>query len=361
MALAAGLFFLLITDFKRKLEFAGSHLLVAGPLLAFPLMGMAKLPYASVTLVMLLSGLFVLLIAKLKVLEKIRFPKIPFWIPALAMSAAVLASMKFLPVVVLLLDGTTPIMPPLDGKTGFFGLIYDYNSSSGIIANIYLLAPFLALWFWRRRSSESCVPFFFLPMALAIYLFICNTSQDILTGSNQWDLVKNTVNYFIAPVAAMSLGPIVAQFPLGWEASKGFAPFLGLIMVGSFLQSVLVFHSKLGILNPFVRCGVIQQARNASETAHIADYLWRKNRQLTMLIDSRCGVSPFGNLQYLSPRVEMPVVDNIITELQKYAEKPPLVLINSSREEEIVRDTNLKVVDTFTIPGKNLMIIEFDR
>ena len=361
MALAAGLFFLLITDFKRKLEFAGSHLLVAGPLLAFPLMGMAKLPYVPVALVMLLSGLFVLLIAKLKVLEKICFPKIPFWIPALAMTAAVLASMKFLPVIVLLLDGTTPIMPPLDGKTGFFGLIYDYNSSSGIIANIYLLAPFLALWFWRNRSLESCVPFFFLPLALAIYLFICNTSQDILTGSNQWDLVKNTVNYFIPPVAAMVLGPIVAQFPLGWEASKGFAPFLGLIMFGSFVQSVLVFHSKLGILNPFVRCGVIQQARNGSETAHIADYLWRKNRQLTMLIDSRCGVSPFGNLQYLSPRVEMPVVDNITIELQKHTEKLPLVLINASREKEIVRDTNLKVLDTFTIPGKNLMIIEFDR
>jgi hypothetical protein len=310
---------------------------------------------------MLLSGLFVLLIAKLKVLEKICFPKIPFWIPALAMTAAVLASMKFLPVIVLLLDGTTPVMPPLDGKTGFFGLIYDYNSSSGIIANIYLLAPFLALWFWRNRSLESCVPFFFLPLALAIYLFICNTSQDILTGSNQWDLVKNTVNYFIPPVAAMVLGPIVAQFPLGWEASKGFAPFLGLIMVGSFLQSVLVFHSKLGILNPFVRCGVIQQARNGSETAHIADYLWRKNRQLTMLIDSRCGVSPFGNLQYLSPRVEMPVVDNKTIELQKYTEKLPLVLINASRDKEIVRDTNLKVLDTFTIPGKNLMIIEFDR
>jgi hypothetical protein len=361
MALAAGLVFLLITDFKRKLEFAGSHLLIAGPLLAFPLMGMAKLPYAPVALVMFVSGLFVLLIAKLKFWKNIRIPKIPFWIPALAIIGAVLASMKFLPVVVLLLDGTTPIMPPLDGKTGFFGLIYDYNSSSGIIANIYLLAPFLALWFWRVRSLESCVPFFFLPLALALYLFICNTSQHILTGSNQWDLVKNTIGYFLPPIAAMSLGPIVAQFPLGWEASKGFAPFLGLIMVGSFVQSVLVFHSKLGILNPFVRCGVIQQARNGSETAHIADYLWRKNRQLTMLIDSRCGVSPFGNLQYLSPRVKMPVVDNITIELQKHTEKLPLVLINSNREEEIVRDTNLKVVDTFTIPGKNLMIIEFDR
>jgi hypothetical protein len=80
-----------------------------------------------------------------------------------------------------------------------------------------------------------------------------------------------------------------------------------------------------------------------------------------MLIDSRCGVSPFGNLQYLSPRVKMPVVDNITIELQKHTEKLPLVLINSNREEEIVRDTNLKVVDTFTIPGKNLMIIEFSR
>lgn len=159
----------------------------------------------------------------------------------------------------------------------------------------------------------------------------------------------------------MSLGPIVAQFPLGWEATKGFAPFLGLIMVGSFVQSVLVFHSKIGILNPFVRCGVIQQARNGSETAYIADYLWRKNRKMTMLIDSRCGVSPFGNLQYLSPRVEMPVVENLITELQNYADKPTLVLFNPSREEEIVREANLKVVDTFTIPGKNLMIIEFSR
>ena len=57
----------------------------------------------------------------------------------------------------------------------------------------------------------------------------------------------------------------------------------------------------------------------------------------------------------------MPVVDNITIELQKHTEKLPLVLINSNREEEIVRDTNLKVVDTFTIPGKNLMIIEFSR
>jgi len=361
MALAAGLVFLLITNFKRKLEFAGSHLLIAGPLLAFPLMGMAKLPYAPVALGMFLSGLLVLLVAKLKILEKICFPKIPFCLPVLAIIASVIASMKFLPVVVLLLDGTTPIMPPLDGKTGFVGLLYEYNSSSGIIANIYLLAPFLTLWFWRSKSSESSVPFFFLPMALAIYLFICNTSQHILTGSNQWDLVKNSIGYFLPPIAAMSLGPIVAQFPLGWEATKGFAPFLGLIMVGSFVQSVLVFHSKIGILNPFVRCGVIQQARNGSETAYIADYLWRKNRKMTMLIDSRCGVSPFGNLQYLSPRVEMPVVENLITELQNYADKPTLVLFNPSREEEIVREANLKVVDTFTIPGKNLMIIEFSR
>jgi hypothetical protein len=269
--------------------------------------------------------------------------------------------MKFLPVAVLLLDGTTPIMPPLDGKTGFIGLLYEYNSSSGLIANIYLFAPFLALWFWRGRSLESCVPFFFLPLALALYLFICNTSQHILTGSNQWDLVKNTIGYFLPPIAAMSLGPIVAQFPLGWETVRGFVPLLGVLMVGSFFQSVLVFHSKIGIFSPFIRCGVIQQGRNNAEIAYIADYLWRKNRQLTMLIDSRCGVSPFGNLQYLSPRVKMPVVDNITIELQKHTEKLPLVLINSNREEEIVRDTILKVVDTFTIPGKNLMIIEFSR
>jgi hypothetical protein len=361
MALAAGLVFLLITDFKRKLEFAGSHLLIAGPLLAFPLMGMAKLPYAPVALVMFISGFFVLLIAKLKIWNKIRLPKIPFWMPAIAIIASLIASMKFLPVVVLLLDGTTPIMPPLDGKTGFIGLLYEYNSSSGIIANIYLLAPFAALWFWRNKSAESGVAFFFLPLALALYLFICNTSQHILTGSNQWDLVKNSIGYFLPPIAAMSLGPIVAQFPSGWDATKGFVPFLGLVMVGSFIQSVLVFHSKIGILNPFVRCGVIQQARSGSETAYIADYLWRKNRKMTMLIDSRCGVSPFGNLQYLSPRVEMPVVDNIITELQKYADNPPLLLIDSSREGEIVRAANLKVVDTFSIPGKNLMIIEFSR
>lgn len=361
MALAAGLVFLLITDFKRKLEFAGSHLLIAGPLLAFPLMGMAKLPYAPVTLVMFVSGLFVLLIARLKIWKKIRLPKIPFWMPAIAIIASLIASMKFLPVVVLLLDGTTPIMPPLDGKTGFIGLLYEYNSSSGIIANIYLLAPFAALWFWRNKSAESGVAFFFLPLALALYLFICNTSQHILTGSNQWDLVKNSIGYFLPPIAAMSFGPIVAQFPSGWDATKGFVPFLGLVMVGSFIQSVLVFHSKIGILNPFVRCGVIQQARNGSETAYIADYLWRKNRKMTMLIDSRCGVSPFGNLQYLSPRVEMPVVDNIITELQKYADNPPLLLVDSSRGDEIVRAANLKVVDTFSIPGKNLMIIEFSR
>ena len=361
MALAAGLVFLLISDFKRKLEFAGSHLLIAGPLLAFPLMGMAKLPYAPVALGMFISGFFVFLIANLKFWKNIRIPRIPFWIPALAIIAAVLASMKFLPVVVLLLDGTTPIMPPLDGKTGFLGLLYEYNSSSGIIANIYLLAPFVALWLWRHKSSESWVPFFFLPLALALYLFICNTSQHILTGTNQWDLVKNTIGYFLPPIAAMSLGPIVAQFPLGWEAVRGFAPLLGVLMVGSFVQSVLVFHSKIGILSPFIRCGVIQQGRNNAEIAYIADYLWRKNQQTILLIDSHCGVPSYGNLQYLSPRTEMSVVDNVITGLQKYVDKPPFVLIKSSSLEEVVREANLKVVDTFTIPGKNLMVIEFSR
>jgi len=361
MALAAGLVFLLISDFKRKLEFAGSHLLLAGPLLAFPLMGMAKLPYAPVAFGMSLIGVFVLLIAKLKLWEKIRIPKIPFWLLALAIIAAVLASLKFLPVVVLLLDGTTPVLPPLDGKTGFIGLLYEYNSSSGIIANIYLLAPFVALWFWRHKSSESWVPFFFLPVALALYLFICNTSQHILTGSNQWDLVKNTIGYFLPPIAAMSLGPLVAQFPLGWEAVKGFVPLLGVLMVGSFVQSVFVFHSKIGILSPFIRCGVIQQGRNNAEIAYIADYLWRKNQQAILLIDSHCGVPSYGNLQYLSPRVEMSVVANIISELQKYADKPPFVLINSTSLEEVAREANFKVLDTFNIPGKNLVIIEFSR
>ena len=361
MALAAGLVFLLISDFKRKLEFAGSHLLIAGPLLAFPLMGMAKLPYAPVALGMFISGFFVLLIAKLKFWKNIRIPKIPFWMPALAIIAALLASMKFLPVAVLLLDGTTPIMPPLDGKTGFIGLLYEYNSSSGLIANIYLLAPFLALWFWRGRSLESCVPFFFLPLALALYLFICNTSQHILTGSNQWDLVKNTIGYFLPPIAAMSLGPIVAQFPLGWETVRGFVPLLGVLMVGSFVQSVLVFHSKIGIFSPFTRCGVIQQGRNNAEIAYIADYLWRKNQQTTLFIDSHCGVPSYGNLQYLSPRVEMIVVDNIISELQKNGVTPTRALIKTSCLEEVVREANLKVVHTFAIPGKDLMIIEFSR
>ena len=107
-----------------------------------------------------------------------------------------------------------------------------------------------------------------------------------------------------------------------------FFPLITIVVSGGGLGSILCS----GILNPFIRCGVIQQARNGSETAYIADYLWRKNRKMTMLIDSRCGVSPFGNLQYLSPRVEMPVVDNIITELQKYADNPPLFLIDSNRE-----------------------------
>jgi hypothetical protein len=57
----------------------------------------------------------------------------------------------------------------------------------------------------------------------------------------------------------------------------------------------------------------------------------------------------------------MSVVDNVITGLQNYADKPPFVLTKSSSLEEVVREANLKVVDTFTIPGKNLMIIEFSR
>jgi len=362
MAVAAGLVFFLISNFKEKLKFAGSHLLIAGPVLSFPLMGMAKFPCGPVAAGMFLSGAAVLFVSRFAIFEKIRFPKIPFWLPVLAIIAAILASMKFLPVLVLLLDSTTMIMPPLDGKTGFIGLLYQYNSSSGLIANIYLLAPFAALWFWRGRRAEYGVAFFFLPLALAAYLFICNTQQHILTGSNQWDLVKNTVNYFIAPVAAMSLGPIVAQFPVGWDLTRGFAPFLALIMAGSVVQSILVFHSKLGILSSSIRCGVIKQARSSSETAYIADYLWRQNKQVKMLIDSRCGVSPCGNLQYLSPRVEMPVVENLNTELEKgiSASQSIRVLTNSSGVGEITRMGNLKVVDQFAVPGKDLLVIEVE-
>ncbi|MEI6398218.1 MAG: hypothetical protein WCO71_05560, partial [Pseudomonadota bacterium] len=184
----------------------------------------------------------------------------------------------------------------------------------------------------------------------------------ILTGSNQWDLVKNTVNYFIAPVAAMSLGPIVAQFPVGWELTRGFVPFVALIMTGSVVQSVLVLHSKSGFLGASIRSGVFKQAKTISETAYIADYLWRQNKQVKMLIDSRCGVTPCGNLQYLSPRAEMPIVENVIAELEKGISTSQSIrlLTNSSGVGEITRIGNLKVVDQFAVPGKDLLVIEVE-
>jgi hypothetical protein len=158
------------------------------------------------------------------------------------------------------------------------------------------------------------------------------------------------------------LGPIVAQFPVGWDLTRGFAPFLALIMAGSVVQSILVFHSKLGILSSSIRCGVIKQARSSSETAYIADYLWRQNKQMKMLIDSRCGVSPCGNLQYLSPRVEMPVVENLHAELEKgiSTSQSIRVLTNSSGVGEITRIENLKVVDQFAVPGRDLVVIEVE-
>lgn len=363
MAIAAGLFFLLIKDVREKLLFAGSHLLIAGPLLAFPLQGMAKLPCLPVALGMMFAGLVVLFVARWKALEKIRFPTVPVWVPVLILLGCILASIKLMPVLVILYDGTTPIMPPLDGKTGFLGLLYNYSSSSGLITNLYLLAPFAALWFWRKRDSSAWVPFFFLPVALCFYLKICNTPQTLLTGTNQWDLVKNTINYFLAPIAAMSLGPVVAQAPFEGESNrsaKGFVPFIVLVMAGSFMQSVLVLHSKLGILYPQTRYGVIQQS--CAETAWICDFLWRKDKRLLMFIDADCGISPFGNLQYLAPRTEMSVEKNlgqaVCNKLNGGKNTSALVLTNQKGLDDLQNGINIKILETNFMPKMDLIIAE---
>jgi hypothetical protein len=308
LAFAALWAFLANPIFRTKLKFAYSHLLIAGPLVAFAAHAMANIPFWYVALGLPIMGFLLFGFAKLAFWKNIIDLKIPFWVPVILLFFSILAGFYVLPFRLEFHNFTAPFLEPLDGKTGYIGFIYNYNPNAGLITTIYLLAPFLALWIWRRENPASWSPFIFLPITLAAFLLLCKSSFDLVNAPSQWTLIKNCINYFLPPVAAIVLGPACELLPKTWDNIKGAALLLGLFFSGAALESLAKFHTKTGIFYIPQRNGVIQTKNK--DISFLANYLWEKNKKVRLLVDASTGFEAVEEFSYFSPRTEFMIEEN---------------------------------------------------
>jgi hypothetical protein len=310
MAVAGAMAFVLVPDFRAKIQMAASHLLIAGPLAAFAAQAMAKIPFWYVAVGLPVLGMALAGIAKCRLWDRIKIPRVPFWVPALVILATFLIGLKVLPYKLEFTNFTAPFLEPLDGKVGLIGLFYEFNPSSGFITGLYLLGPFLALWIWRKENPIGWSAFLFNQMTLAFFLILCQSDLKWIDGPSQWTLIKNCIHYYLPPAAAMAVGPAVAIIPGSPKFFSGASLFLGLIFAGSMLESSAKSQSKGGFLYPPKRNGFFQS--RSAETSLAADYFWRRNTRIRLVVDSMTGFIPFGDFQYFSPRVRFSMHDRAV-------------------------------------------------
>ena len=307
MAMAGGLAFVLVPDFRAKIQMAASHLLIAGPLAAFAAQAMAKVPFWYVALGLPVVGIILAGVGKFWFWDKIKLPKIPFWIPVLVVLASFLIGIKVLPYKLEFTNFTAPFLAPLDGKVGLIGLLYEFNPSSGFVTGLYILGPILALWIWRKENPIRWAAFLFNQVTLAFFLILCQSDLKLIDGPSQWTLIKNCIHYYLPLVAAMAVGPAVSVIPQTMGIFRGFSLLLALVFAGSILESFAKHHSQSGLFYLPRLKGVVQS--RSSEISSAADFLWKRNARVRLLIDSETGFLPIGDFQYFSPRVRFSVLE----------------------------------------------------
>jgi hypothetical protein len=307
MAMAGLLAFVFVPDFRAKLHMAASHLIIAGPLAAFAAQSMAKVPFWYVALGLPISGFVIAGLVKFRFWDRVKIREVPFWVPILAILATFLVGFKALPYKLEFTNFTAPFLEPLDGRFGLIGLYYEFNPTSGFVTGLYLLGPLLALWIWRKENPIKWAGFLFNQITLAFFLWLCQSEHRWIDGPSQWTLIKNCIHYYLPLVASMAAGPAVSVIPGNSMIFRGASLFLGLIFAGSILESFAKFQSKSGFFNIPIRNGFFQSRSVATSLA--ADYFWRKNCRIRLIVDSKTGFIPFGDFQYFSPRVRFSVHD----------------------------------------------------
>jgi hypothetical protein len=280
---------------------AASHLLIAGPLAAFAAQAMAKVPFWYVAIGLPVVGIVLAGVCKFWFWDKIKLPKIPFWIPVLVVLATFLVGFKVLPFKLEFTNFTAPFLEPLDGKVGLIGLLYEFNPSSGFVTGLYILGPILALWIWRKENPVGWAAFLFNQVTLAFFLILCQSDLNLIDGPSQWTLIKNCIHYYLPLVAAMAVGPVVSVIPQNMGIFHGFSLLFALVFAGSILESFAKLQSKSGLFYLPRLKGVVQS--RSTEIASAADFLWKRNTRVRLLIDSKTGFLLSGDFQYFSPRV----------------------------------------------------------
>lgn len=371
LAIAGGLAFLLAPNFRSKWNLASSHLMIAGPMAAFAAQAMAKIPFWYVVVGFPIIGGVIALLGRLDFWSLWKTPRLPFWIPLILILGSYLIGMKALPYLLKFENYTCDFMAPLDGKTGFIALIFNYNNSSGLITSFYLLGPMVSLWIWRRENPVRWSPFLFQQITLAVFLLLCVNSSKLVDAPSQHTLIKNCIHYFLPPVAAMALGPVIGLMPNSWAAIKGFALFFGLIFAGSGIESFAKYQSKTGVFYLPHRSGVIQS--NNREIPPLANFLWERHSKVRLIVDSATGFEAIGDFNYFSPRVrfwvekEGGVAQNI--GLEKIKEILPFELQKANQEEVYVLTTEQSVSDlrnsvgsrfeeVLKIPTKSMVLLK---
>ena len=305
LAIAAGLFVLAGGVIEKKAAFLRWHFLLALPLLALPVHFMVKVPIGVSWVIAAAGALLFFFVERSARGAVISLPSPPFWVVAMGIACTLLCIATLLPVLRILPGGGIfSVMAPFDGKTGFFGLLYAYNTSSGFLASCFLLAPFAALYLWRKREAETWVAFVYLPVSLCSYLLLCHLEQRFFDSWNLWDLVKDSVGWFLPPTAAMALGPIIARLPDGRRETELLIPFLLVVFLGSFLESVARVQMREGFLSATNQSGPFKIGKSNGAIPEIADYLWQTQSEGRLIVDSRTDV-PTNNrtLQYFCPKL----------------------------------------------------------
>jgi hypothetical protein len=302
LAVAAFFAFLLQPGWRGKLQMAASHFYFAAPLAAFGATAMAKIPFWPIAFGGPIFGFLLSACSMFFKSESRRFPKFPFWGIWGIILFSYAIGFKILPYRLNFKNFTSPFLPPLDGQTGFLGLIYQYNCSSGFITGFFFIGPFFAMWLLRKANPLQWVPFVFLPVTLAFFLWLCSSPFNFIDSPSQWTLIKNCIHYFLPIVAAVALGPVIAQIPSDRGYLQGWFLLLALLSSSSFLESVAKYQSQTGVFYPPHRHGFIQ-SRNR-DLALVADYLWKQNARSRLLIDSATGFQPIGDFNYFAPRTD---------------------------------------------------------
>jgi len=358
-----------VSGMRRKVNSLAMFFLLSVPLLAFPLSVLLHGSCIPMLISSFVLGVILILLGRSDKLDAINIPKLSFWVPVSVVLLSTLAAFRLLPVFKVLPEfygGDHGIVQPFDGKTGFLGLLYSFNSCSGFATGVYLIAPFFALFLLRRKKPEGWIPFFYLQLTIALVLLSCHMRQSVLDASNQWDLIKDSMNYFVGPTTAMMLGPVIALIPRDQVTRKSLTPFFCIVLVGSLAESLSVYQMKTGDFYPCAQIGCFKYPRRSAEIPIVADFFYKRGGAHTLLVDQATGFPTMGPIQGFCPHITILSEPHLLAKMNVLIPNTaePFFVITKISTASLIRamfPRDVIISTVLNLPDKDLMMIEIAK